>query len=68
MAKRVYEKNVKIKWEDTKVLKQVNNKHELFIVEEIQIYKGKPNATIIDDRQINSLEKPWRYTLNGNMY
>lgn len=68
LVKRAYEGNVRMKWEESKVTKQVVNTHELFIVEGIQIYKGKINTVDLNDRQVDSLEKPWRYALNGNTH
>lgn len=66
LARRAYEGNVRIRWDECKVTKQVSNKHELFIAEEIQIYRGKYNTTVINDRQVNSLNKAWKYALNEN--
>lgn len=64
LVKSAYESNVSIRWEESKVTKQIINIDELFTAESIQIYKGKPNTIIINNRQVDSIQKPWRYLLN----
>lgn len=67
LAKKAYENNVSINWQESRVTKQISNINELYTAETIQMYKGKPNAVIINDRQVDSVQKPWRYLLNLNM-
>lgn len=52
LAKKAYENNVSINWQESRVTKQISNINELYTAETIQMYKGKPNAVIINEGKL----------------
>lgn len=56
--------NVKIEWENAKVVKQLHNINELTIVEEIQIFAGSHQERVINEKQSINLSEAWKFTLN----
>lgn len=68
LAKRVYECNVQIEWEKSRILKPFSNVVELFAAEELQIFTGNKNGLVINDSQ-RDISKAWKFALQqGSQY
>lgn len=66
LARRAYEYDVKIEWEEAKVVRKVSNDKELKIAEEIKIFQGSERGRIINERQSLELLQAWKFALRKN--
>lgn len=63
LARRAYEQNIRIKWDESKIIQRVNDIRELHTAEEINILTGSKSGAVINERQSLDLPIPWKYTL-----
>lgn len=59
LAKRAYEYDVKIEWENAKIIKQLRDMNELTVVEEVQIFAGSDKGKVINEKQSINLSQAW---------
>lgn len=64
LARREYKHNVEIRWQDAKVVKQVHDVKDLFIAEQLQIFRGSEKGSVINEKKSISISKAWRFALN----
>lgn len=65
LARRSYEQDIKIRWQDAKVVRQIHDLKELFIAEQLQIFTGSKEGSVINERQ--SISKAWKFVLKEKM-
>lgn len=63
LAKRAYEHDVKINWEEAKIIKEIHNMNELKVAEEVQIFLGIGSNKVINDKQSVELSNAWKFAL-----
>lgn len=63
LARQAYEQNIRIKWDESKIIQRVNDIRELHTAEEINILTGSKSGAVINERQSLDLPIPWKYTL-----
>lgn len=64
LAKRAYECNVRIGWQNAKVVKQLYDVNEIAIAEELQIFTGSNKGRVINERQSINISDAWKFALH----
>lgn len=67
LAQRVYEKDTKVLWQDARIIKNVQDRKTLPVVEKIEILKSGQTNIIINIRQADGLSAAWRYAIHKNI-